>query len=119
MSAYSDALVTSTSNRINFRDITNDKIKKLCFNKMKPQPLNYLINQNKHTILSICFILIIIYCQIFSILYPIMLNIYSKHEYFNEQLQIENEKLNKFKQKRSMATSYRVKDVHQNKVTID
>ncbi|CAF1450051.1 unnamed protein product, partial [Rotaria sordida] len=62
-------------------------------------PLNYLINQNKRTILLIGFILIIIYYQIFSILYPMMLNVLSKHEYFNEQLQIENEKLNRFKQK--------------------
>jgi len=98
MSSYSDALHSSTSNVVDSRKITDEKIKKKCFGTMQPQPADYLIKKNYGTILLICFILIIIYYQIFLICYPMMIDIHSKHEYFNEQLQIERENLSKFKE---------------------
>lgn len=55
------------------------------------------MNQNYDMILFIGFILIIFYCGIFLNVYPMMIDIHSKHEYFREQLQIETEQMNRLK----------------------
>ncbi|CAF4941075.1 unnamed protein product, partial [Rotaria socialis] len=65
----------------------------------KPQPLDYLINQNKWITLSICLILIIIYYWLFSIFFPMMKDAHYKHEYFDEHLKKERDQLNTIKHK--------------------
>ncbi|CAF3582661.1 unnamed protein product [Rotaria sp. Silwood1] len=77
---------------------SDDKIKKKIFDKMQSQPLDYLMNQNKWIILLIGLILIITYYQIFSIGFPMIKHIHSKHDYFKEHFKIEREEQNKFKQ---------------------
>ncbi|CAF0882394.1 unnamed protein product [Rotaria sordida] len=68
-------------------------------NSMRPQPLDYLLSQNKWLLLIICLMLIFIYYWIFSIFISMMKNIHSKHDYFNEHLKKEREKLNTLEQK--------------------
>mgnify|MGYP001122146697 CR=1 FL=1 len=46
----------------------------------------------------ICFILIAIYCWTFVTLFCLMRDIYSQHEYFQENLKIERTKLNQLKE---------------------
>ncbi|CAF3829454.1 unnamed protein product, partial [Rotaria sordida] len=65
----------------------------------RPQPLDYLLNRNKWIILLICLILIITYYWILSIVFSMMKNIHSKHEYFDEHLKKERDELNTITQK--------------------
>lgn len=57
------------------------------------------MNQNKWIILSIGLIFIVIYYGIFSMLFSMIQDVRSKHEYFNEHLKKERDQLNTIKQK--------------------
>ncbi|CAF1355741.1 unnamed protein product [Adineta steineri] len=89
MSSYTDAA----------NENLHHKTEKKLFDKDRPQSLDYLLNQDKWVLLTISVTLVLIYYSIFSICIPMMKDIHSKHNYFNENFKQENEKLKILEQK--------------------
>src|ERR1700722_7737404 len=75
------------------------------------------MNQNNGMILFIGFFLIIFYCGIFLNVYPMMINIHSKHEYFNEQLQIETKQMNRLRKELFDLKVYYTHNISKNDIT--